>query len=133
MSDDLRFETLDESKDLRVQPKGKGPWLSKSIACFIVGIASLAIGPLQYGFPGVICGFICISYYLHDVKIYRTDPEAYAKSYKYLRRGLILGIFGIVVSFIMCFVWYWAIFRTCCGSQASPPNIRILIFSNNWG
>ncbi len=109
MSDELsQFESLDNFKEAK-KPQ-KGAWLSKSIGCMIVGIASLAIGPWQYGLPGVVCALIAFSYYSHDIKIYRADPHKYERSYKYLRTGLIFAIIGLIVSLIMCYVWWWAIF-----------------------
>jgi hypothetical protein len=82
--------------------------LPNATASLVLGIISI-VGCGLYGIPGIVCGIIAISLHNKDKKIYATNPNLYAQSFKNSRAGFICGVVGLCLSilFIIFLVVYF--------------------------
>tara|TARA_R110002072_G_scaffold287067_1_gene452308 strand:- start:10583 stop:10936 length:354 start_codon:yes stop_codon:yes gene_type:complete len=74
--------------------------LPNATATLVLGIISI-VGCIFYGIPGLICGIIAIALHSKDKKIYKTDVNHYAASFKNSQAGFICGIIGTILSGLM--------------------------------
>ncbi len=84
--------------------------LPNSTASLVLGIISI-VGCGLYGIPGLVCGIIAISLHNKDKKVYATNPNLYAHSFKNSKAGYICGIIGLSLSILfMIFIIVWFLF-----------------------
>ncbi|MBL1279606.1 MAG: DUF4190 domain-containing protein [Fluviicola sp.] len=74
--------------------------LPNATATLVLGIISI-VGCILYGVPGLICGIIAIVLHSKDKKLYKTDTNHYAASYKNAQAGFICAIIGTILSGLM--------------------------------
>lgn len=73
--------------------------LPNAAATLVLGILSI-VGCVLYGIPGLICGIIALSLYSKDKKMYKSDENHYANSYKTAQAGFVCAIIGTSLSSI---------------------------------
>jgi nitric oxide reductase large subunit len=83
--------------------------LPNSTATLVLGIISI-VGCIFYGVPGIVCGIIAIALHNKDKKIYVTNPNLYAQSYKNLRAGFVCAIVGLSLSILYFLIIFLAFF-----------------------
>ncbi|HIP32047.1 MAG TPA: DUF4190 domain-containing protein [Crocinitomicaceae bacterium] len=85
--------------------------LPNATATLVLGILSI-VGCLFWGLPGLICGIIAIALYSKDKKLYKTDPNHYAMSFKNSQAGFICGIIGTILSslLVLYFIFFIVLF-----------------------
>ena len=81
--------------------------LPNAVATLVLGIISI-VGCILYGIPGLICGIIALALHSKDKKIYKSDKNHYANSYKTAQAGFVCAIIGTSLSAIYVIVVLFA-------------------------
>lgn len=78
--------------------------LPNAAAVLTLGIISI-VGCFLAGLPGIICGVIALSLYPKDKRLYESNPELYADSYKNSKAGFVCAIVGTSLSSLYAIVF----------------------------
>lgn len=82
--------------------------LPNAVATLVLGIISI-VGCVLYGIPGLICGIIALAIHSKDKKIYKSDKQHYANSFKTAQAGFICAIIGTSLSAIYLIIVLFAV------------------------
>ncbi len=92
-----------DSLDAFESQSGSAKVLPNSTAVLVLGILSL-VTCVFYGVIGIILSIIALILAKKDMELYKTNPAAYAISFKNLKAGRVCAIIGLILSSIFFLV-----------------------------
>lgn len=101
--------------------------LPNAIAVLILGVISI-ISACCYGIVGLICGIIAIVLGNKDMRLYRSNPQAYTlSSYNNMQAGRICGIIGLILSVLIMIFFIYVISVVGLENLQDPDKARMII------
>jgi len=115
------YDSIDDLPPVLHQqtPHVSPTWLPRSIACVFIGGHSIiaAIHPVT-AIGGVVCAIVALRKYSLDKPLYKSNPHAYARSYKYLRAGKTTAIIGLSISALWLSILILGIFSAAVNTNS---------------
>jgi len=101
--------------------------LPNAVAVLILGVISI-ISACCYGIIGLICGIIALVLGNKDMRLYRSNPQAYTlSSYNNMQAGRICGIIGLILSVLVMIFFIYVISVVGLENLQDPDRARMII------
>lgn len=101
--------------------------LPNAVAVLILGVISI-ISACCYGIVGLICGIIAVVLGNKDMRLYRSNPQAYTlSSYNNMQAGRICGIIGLILSVLIMIFFIYVISVVGLENLQDPDKARMII------